>query len=61
MEFSSREYWGGMLFPSPVALPDPGIKTPLWADSLPSEPPGKPQRREMGTQAPPEDGRGRFG
>ena len=50
-----------MLSPSAVDLPDPGIKTALWADALPSEPPGKPQQREMGTQAPPDDGRGRFG
>ena len=35
-----------MPFPSPGDLPDPGIKPrspTLWADSLPTEPPGKPQ------------------
>ena len=26
MGFSSREYWGGLPFPSPGALPDPGIE-----------------------------------
>ena len=26
MEFSSQEYWSGLPFPSPGALPDPGIK-----------------------------------
>ena len=33
-------------FPSPGDLPDPGIERgppALWADALPSEPPGKPQ------------------
>ena len=54
MEFSRREYWSGMLFPSSVDLPNPGIKTALWADSLLSEPPEKPQWREMGAQAPPQ-------
>ena len=45
MEFSRREYWSGLSFPSPGDLPNPGIeqRTPvLQADSLPSEPPGKP-------------------
>ena len=26
MEFSRQEYWGGLPFPSPGDLPDPGIK-----------------------------------
>ena len=26
MEFSSQEYWSGLLFPSPGDLPNPGIK-----------------------------------
>ena len=46
MEFSRPEYWSGLPFPSPGDLPDPGIKPrspALQADSLPSEPPGKPQ------------------
>ena len=39
------QYWSGLPFPSPGDLPDPGIepRSPvLQADSLPSEPPGKP-------------------
>ena len=45
MEFSGQEYWSGLPFPSPGDLPDPGIdpwSPALQADSLPSEPPGKP-------------------
>ena len=45
MGFPSQEYWNGLPFPSPVDLPDPGIKPmspALEADSLPCEPPGKP-------------------
>ena len=45
MGFSRKEYWSGLPFPSPGDLPDPGIEpwSPvLQADSLPSEPPGKP-------------------
>ena len=45
VEFSGQEYWSGLPFPSPGDLPDPGIKPrslALQADSLPSEPPGKP-------------------
>ena len=44
MGFSKQEYWGGLPFPFPSALPDPGIKfksPALQADSLPSESPGK--------------------
>ena len=26
MEFSRQEYWSGLPFPTPVDLPDPGIK-----------------------------------
>ena len=26
LEFSRQEYWSGLPFPSPEALPDPGIK-----------------------------------
>jgi len=47
MGFSRQEFWSGLPFPSPGALPDPEIKpgSPvLQADSLPSEPPGKPGR-----------------
>ena len=44
-EFSRQEYWSGLLYP-PGDLPNPGIKPrspALQADSLPSEPPGKPK------------------
>ena len=45
MEFSRQEYWSGLPFPSPGDLPDartePGSPT-QQADSLLSEPPGKP-------------------
>ena len=47
MGFSRKEYWSGLQFPSPANLPDPGIKlrsAALQADSLPSEPPGKPEK-----------------
>ena len=46
MGFSRKEYWSGFSFPSPGDLPDLGIepRSPaLHADSLPSEPLGKPQ------------------
>ena len=45
MEFSRQEYWSGLPLPPPGDLPDPGIRPrspTLQADSLPSEPPGKP-------------------
>ena len=44
-ELSRQEYWSELLFPSPGDLPNPEIepRSPaLQADSLPSEPPGKP-------------------
>ena len=44
-EFSSQEYWSGLLFHSPGDLPDPEIKPrspALQVDSWPSDPPGKP-------------------
>ena len=46
MEFSRHEYWSSLPFPSPGDLPDPeiGPRSPrLQADSLLSEPPGKPR------------------
>ena len=45
MEFSRQEYWSGLPFPSPGDLPSAGIEPgspALQADTLPSEPPGKP-------------------
>ena len=50
MEFSRQEYQGGLPFPSPGDLPNPGIepRSPaLQADTLPSEPPGKPTDTRM--------------
>ena len=59
MGFSRQEYWSGLPFPSPGVLPDPGIKPrspALQADSLLTEPPGKPQRvvsmSNLGQQSP---------
>ena len=43
--FSRQEYWSELPGPPPGNLPNPGIKPrspTLQADSLPSEPPGKP-------------------
>ena len=48
MRFSGQEYWRGLPFSSPRDLPNLGIKPAspvspaLQADSLPTEPPGKP-------------------
>ena len=45
MEFSRQKYWSGLPFPSPRDLSNPGIKSrppTLQADSLLSEPLGKP-------------------
>ena len=45
MEFSRQEYWSGVPFLSPGDLSNPGIEPrppALQADSLLSEPPGKP-------------------
>ena len=45
MGFPRQEYWSGLPCPPPGDLPDPGVepRSPaLQADSLPSEPPGKP-------------------
>ena len=48
--FPRQEYWSGLPCRSPGDLPDPGIKPrspTLQADSLPSEPPGKPKLNSM--------------
>ena len=48
MRFSRQEYWSGLRFSSPRDLPDLGIEPAspvspaLQADSLPTEPSGKP-------------------
>ena len=50
MEFSRQEYWNGQRFPSPGDLPHPGMESSspaLQADSLLSEPPGKPPGQEQ--------------
>ena len=50
MGFSRQEYWSGMLFPSPGDLPDAGIEpgSPAFqADTLTSEPLGKPMQGPM--------------
>ena len=47
MEFSRQESWSGLPFPSPGGLLDLGTEPwspALQADSLPTEPPGKPPR-----------------
>ena len=46
MDFSRPEYWSGQLFPPPGDLPQRGIEPrypALQANSLPGEPPGKPE------------------
>ena len=48
MGFSRQEYWSGLPFPLPGVRPNPGIEPgypALQADSLTSEPPGKPLNR----------------
>ena len=52
MGFSRQEYWSGLPCPLPGDLPNPGIKPrspTLLADSLPSEPPGKPKNSGVGS------------
>ena len=47
MGSSRQDHWSGLPFSSPGDLPDSGIEPgspELQADSLPSEPPGKPKR-----------------
>ena len=53
MRISRQEYLSGLPFPSPAGLLDPGIQPgspALLADALPSEPPGKFQKK--GPEAP---------
>ena len=52
MEFSRPEYYSGQPIPSPGDLSNPGVKPrspSLQADSLPSEPPGKPKDTGVGS------------
>ena len=54
MEFSRLEYWSWWLFPSLGDLPNPGTEprsSTLKADSLPSEPPGKPNKQTAAVAA----------
>ena len=51
MGYPMQEHWSGLPFPPPGDLPDPGIKPrspELQADSLLSEPIGKPLIKEDG-------------
>ena len=50
LEFSRQEYWSGLPSPSPEDLPNLGTepRSPaLQADSLLSEPPGKPIHQDV--------------
>ena len=50
--FSRQEYWSRLLYPPPGDLPNSAIehRSPaLQVDSLPSEPPGKPQNTGVGS------------
>ena len=52
--FSRQEYWSGLPCPLPRDLPNPGIKPKspiLQANSLPSEPPGKPKITAVGSSS----------
>ena len=45
-----QEYWSGLPFPSPGDLPNPGMEPgspALQADALPSEPPGKLNKKAL--------------
>ena len=51
-EFSKQEYWRGLLCPPPGNRPNPGIepRSPAFqADSLSTEPPGKPKNTGVGS------------
>ena len=50
IEFSRQEYWSGLPFPSLGDLPDPWMEPgspSLQADSLLSEPQGKPSKVKL--------------
>ena len=52
MGLSRPEYWSGEPFPSPVDLPNPGIKPrplTLQVDFLPAEPQGMPKNTGVGS------------
>ena len=51
MGFSRKEYWSELPLTSPGDLSDSGMEPmslTLWADALPSKPPGKLPNQEMG-------------
>ena len=51
MEILRQEYWSGLPCPPPGDLPNPRTESrssALQADSLPSEPPGKPKNTRVG-------------
>ena len=53
MGFLREEYWSGLPFPPPGNLPNSGMEPmfpALQADSLPSEPPGKPPGKAVSSQ-----------
>ena len=50
--YSRQEYWSGLPCPPPGDISNPGIEPrspPLQADSLLSEPPGKPKNTGVGS------------
>ena len=52
MRFSRQKYWSELPCPSPGDLPNPESEprsSTLQADSLPSEPPGKPKNIRVGS------------
>ena len=52
MGFSRQEYWSGYPLPSAGDLPNLGMESvslALQANSLPSEPPGKPKNTGVGS------------
>ena len=59
MGFSKQEYWSGLPFLPPRDLPNPGIELAspvcpaLQADSLPTEPSGKPRGCLLGSDTGP--------
>ena len=62
MGFSRKEHWSGLPFPSPEDLPYPGIEPgspALQVDSLPTEPPGKPQYAAAAAKSPKQIRRGK--
>ena len=59
MGFPRQEYCSGLSFPSAEDLPHPGIEPgspALQADTLLSEPPGKPSLNHWTTKEVPESG-----